>query len=199
MRKGLGWYYTRIYVHVRPERVYVWPHGDAGYEPELLDSHLDEVRSGHDEEPIKPAEPPSGRPATWDSRLDALGTGMYTTAVLSTVAPDGFPFSVRLPVQLDRAGGCIRFGTDAVGLPAAEGLACLSAHAHSPEFTWQSNFQVRGDLVERDGEWVLVPHKFVGGFVVPASRMAMLRENFKKSMRFRKVAKRELAKRTGSG
>ena len=25
IRKALGWYYMRIYVKVRPERVYVWP------------------------------------------------------------------------------------------------------------------------------------------------------------------------------
>jgi hypothetical protein len=37
LRGMLAWYYTRIYVHVRPERVYVWPDGDATAEPELLD------------------------------------------------------------------------------------------------------------------------------------------------------------------
>jgi hypothetical protein len=132
----------------------------------------------------------------WDPRLDALGTRTYPTAVLSLVAPDGFPFSVRLPVQPDQAAGCIRFGAGALGVPAAPGLACVSAHLHAPDFTWQTNFQVRGDYVERDGDWVLVPHKFVGGFVLPKGRVPMLRENFKKAMRFRKVAKRELAKRT---
>ena len=25
MRGMFDWYYTRLYVHVRPERVYVWP------------------------------------------------------------------------------------------------------------------------------------------------------------------------------
>jgi hypothetical protein len=195
IRKSLGWYYTRIYVHVRPERVYVWPECDASAEPQLLDTHLDEVRSGHDEEPEREPRPPSGRPAKWDERLDALGTRSFPTAVLSLVAPDGFPFSVRLPVRPDKDAGCIRFEVDALGIPAAPGLACLTAHIHSPEFAWQSNFQVRGDFIERDGEWVLVPHKYVGGFNVPKGQAAMLRENFKKSMRFRKKAKAELAKR----
>jgi hypothetical protein len=197
IRKSLGWYYTRIYIHVRPERVYVWQDGDPSVEPKLLDSHLDEVRTGHDQEPESPPPAPSGRPAVWDPRLDELGTGAYPTAVLSIVAPDGFPFSVRLPVQPDKSGGCIRFNVDAVGIPLDEGLACLTAHIHAPEFAWQSNFQIRGDFVERDGEWVFVPHKYVGGFNVPKTRGAMMRENFKKSMRFRKKAKAELAKRTG--
>jgi hypothetical protein len=195
IRKRLDWYYTRIYVHVRPERVYVWPDGDPESEPELLDSHVDEVRSGHDEEPEGAQPPPSGRPAKWDPRLDALGSGAYSTAVLSLVAPDGLPFSIRLPVRPDEHAGCIRFDVDALGVPAAPGLACLTAHTHAPEFSWQSNFQVRGDFVERDGDWVLVPHKYVGGFVVPRSQLGMLRENWSKSLRFRKTAKNELAKR----
>ncbi|HEX2126370.1 MAG TPA: pyridoxamine 5'-phosphate oxidase family protein, partial [Thermoleophilaceae bacterium] len=32
--RGLfNWYFTRIYVHVRPERVYVWEDGDSAKEP----------------------------------------------------------------------------------------------------------------------------------------------------------------------
>jgi hypothetical protein len=195
IRKALSWYYTRIYVHVRPERVYVWPDGDPSAEPHLLDSHIDEVRSGHDEEPESEPKAPSGRPANWDQRLDALGTRTYPTAVLSLVSPDGFPFSLRLPVRPDQAAGCIRFDVDALGIPVAPGLACLTAHVHGPEFAWQTNFQVRGDFVERDGEWVVVPHKYVGGFNVPKQPVAMWREILSKSGAFRKRAKAELAKR----
>jgi hypothetical protein len=195
IRKHLGWYYDRIYVHVRPERVYMWPSCDPSAEPELLDSHMDEVRSGHDEEPETAPLPPSGKPAVWDARLDALGTPSFPTAVLSIVAPDGFPFSIRLPVRPDHPAGCIRFDVDALGVPVAEGRACLTAHVHSPEFSWQTNFQARGDFVEREGGWVFVPHKSIGGFNVPKGQMAMLRENFGKSLRLRKKAKAELAKR----
>src|SRR4051812_23355818 len=198
IRQRLGWYYDRIYVHVRPERVYVWPDCDPSPEPLLPDSHIDEVRSGHDEEPERQPLPPSGQPPVWDTRLDALGTSSFPTAVLSIVAPDGFPFSIRLPVRPDHPAGCIRFNVDALGVPVAEGRACLTAHVHAPEFAWQSNFQARGDFVQRDGGWVFVPHKFIGGFNVPKGRIAMLRENFGKSMRFRKRAKAELNKRTAA-
>ena len=51
MRDMFGWYYTRIYIHVRPERVFLWPDGDVTAEPEVHDAHLEEVRSGHSEEP----------------------------------------------------------------------------------------------------------------------------------------------------
>jgi hypothetical protein len=194
LRGMLAWYYTRIYVHVRPERVYVWPSGDATAEPELLDSHMEEVRSGHDEEPETPPEVEGGT-VVWDGRMDELGE-RYSTGVLSLVSPDGFPFSVRLPIAVDRGERLVSLGTGALGVPVLPGKACLVVHEHAPDFTWQRNFQVRGDLVERDGDWALVPHKLVGGFELPpGSMLSRYRQNFSNMRRYRKIAKRELAKR----
>ena len=121
-------YYARIYVHVRPERVYVWPDGDPAREPQLLDTHLEEVRSGHSEEPEVPAPPPEGGAATWDRRIDDLGR-RHPTAVLSWPAPDGFPFSVRVPVHADAQGRRIRIEAAEPAAPLRAGPACLTAHA----------------------------------------------------------------------
>ena len=60
LRRFFGWYFDRIYVHVRPERVYVWPPGTPGGEPELYDAHMEEVRSGHSEEPERFHAGPEG-------------------------------------------------------------------------------------------------------------------------------------------
>jgi len=195
LRGAFGWYYTRLYVHVRPERVYVWPNGDVTTQPELLDSHMEEVRSGHDEEPDVPLEAPEGGTAAWDGRMDELGE-RYPTGVLSIVSPDGFPFSVRIPIEVERGERLVRAGAGAVGVPVHPGRACLTVHDHGPNFEWQRNFQVRGDLIERDGAWVLVPHRLVGGFELPpGSMLSRYRLNFSKMRRYRKIAKRELAKR----
>jgi len=195
LRGALSWYYTRIYVHVRPERVYVWPKSDVTIEPELLDSHMEEVRSGHDEEPEVAPDPPEGGMPVWDTRMDELGD-RYRSGVLSIVSPDGFPFSVRAPIEVDRSERLVRLGAEAVGVPVQPGRACLAVHEHAPDFRWQRNFQVRGDLVERDGDWALVPHKLVGGFELPpGSMLSRYRANFSKMLRYRKIAKRELAKR----
>jgi hypothetical protein len=115
--------------------------------------------------------------------------------VLSFVGPDGFPLSTRLTIQPDRESGRIRLGELPEWLAAAPGKACLTAHAHGPEFRWQTNFQVRGDLTRDDRGWWLVPHRLVGGFELPKSKLEVYRTNLKKMMRFRNVAKRELAKR----
>ena len=195
IRGAFGWYYTRLYVHVRPERVYVWPHGDVTVEPRLLDSHMEEVRSGHDEEPYIRVEPPEGGEPTWDERMDELGD-RYRTGVISIVSPDGFPFSARVPIAVDRGERVVRIGAGVVGLPVQPERACLAVHDHHPEFKWQRNFQVRGDLVDRDGGWVLVPHRLVGGFELPpGSALSRYRLNFSKVLRYRRIAKRELAKR----
>jgi hypothetical protein len=193
-RRLLGWYYTRIYVQVRPERVYVWPEGDFTAEPLLLDTHVEEVRSGHDEEPEGPPPPPEGGAPTWDERIEQLGE-RYTSAVLSLVSPDGFPFSVRLVIAVDREARRVRLPTEPVGVPLQPGLACITAHEHDPGFKWQRNFQVRGDLVEEDGGWALVPHKLVGGLEAPPSTIAGFRLNARRFLRLRSKAKDELRKR----
>jgi Pyridoxamine 5'-phosphate oxidase len=191
----LDWYYTRIYVHVRPERVYVWSDGDVSREPQLYDAHLEEVRSGHDEEPDAPHAGTEGGSIAWDERLDELGT-RYPEAVVSLVAPDGFPFAVRVPIAVDRSARRLRLGGAPVGVPWQPGLACVTAHDHSADFRWQRNFQVRGDLVEEDGAWAVIPHKLIGGFELPPGTLVeRVRLNLRKMRRYRKVAKRELAER----
>jgi hypothetical protein len=191
----LGWYLTRIYIHVRPERIYVWSDGNAAREPQLFDAHMEEVRSGHDEEPDAEHADATGGAVAWDDRMDELGV-RYPEAAVSLVCPDGFPFSVRLPIEVDRAAKRLRLGGAPVGVPWQPGLACVAAHDHSPDFRWQRNFQVRGDLVEEDGAWAVVPRKLVGGFELPPGGLvARTRLNMKKMRRFRRIAKRELAAR----
>jgi hypothetical protein len=195
MRSMFTWYFARLYVHVRPERVYVWPPGDADAEPQLLDAHMEEVRSGHCEEAPATVADPEGGGAVWDERIDELGS-RYDTAVLSFVGPDGFPFAVRVPVRTDKAAGRIRIVSVPSGTPIRAGLACLVAHDHAPDFAWQRNFQIRGDLLPDDSGWSLLPHRLIGGFELPpTSMLARYRMNFSKVMRFRKIAKRELAAR----
>ncbi len=192
----LSWYLTRIYVHVRPERIYAWKDGNVTVEPELYDAHIEEVRSGHVEEPLEERAAAPGGAVAWDERMQELGA-RYPEAVVSLVAPDGFPFSVRLPIELDRGARRIRLGGAPVGVPWEPGPACLTAHDHPPDFKWQRNFQVRGDLVEEpDASWSIVPHKLIGGFELPpGSRIAQMRLNLKKMRRYRKTAKRQLAAR----
>jgi hypothetical protein len=197
LKRFFSWYYTRIYVHVRPERVYTWPGCDVTREPELWDAHMEEVRSGHDEEPESEQARPEGGEAAWDPRVDELGA-RHATAVLSFVAPDGFPFSVRIPVRPDAAERAIWIETEPVGVPLTPGLACLTAHDHDERFTYQRNFQVRGDIVERHGRWALRPHQLVGGFELPPGSLTeRMKLNYAKTKRFRKVAKREMARRSG--
>jgi hypothetical protein len=194
IRRMLDWYYTRIYIHIRPERVYVWPKGDVSVEPQLFDAHMEEVRSGHSEEPERFHAAPGESAASWHPRMSELGD-RYPTAVLSIVSPDGFPFSLRVPVRADESRRLVRIEGELTGAPLQPGLACLTAHLHGEQFTWNQNFQVRGDLTQIDGAWAVTPQKLVGGLEAPRSRLAMLRANASKARRFRRTAKRELGRR----
>jgi hypothetical protein len=191
----LGWYFERLYVKVRPERVFVWAEGDISSEPEVHGTHMEEVRSGHTEEPQADHAAPGGGSVAWDGRISELGR-RHPTAVLAWVSPDGFPLAVRVPVGVDEKSRRIDIQATPAGLPLMEGRVCLTAHAHGEEFKWQENFQVRGDLVREGDSWRLVPHRMVGGFELPKeSQLAGLRRNFRKSVRFYKTRKRVLKER----
>jgi hypothetical protein len=195
LRGLFGWYYTRIYVKVRPERVFVWRDGNQETPPDIHGAHLEEVRSGHSEEPAESHAPTAGGSIAWDERMEELGQ-RHPTAVLAWVAPDGFPLSVRVPVTPDRTARRVRLDAEPGGLPLTEGRACLVAHAHDPSFSWQENFQVRGDLVRADGGWALVPHRLIGGFEFPDEGVvARYRRNLSKSVRFYRTARRRLRQR----
>jgi len=200
VRPLLDWYFTRIYVRVRPERIYSWPHENPEQEPELLDAHLEEVRSGHNEEPEEPPPSPEGGGSVWHERLAQLGS-RHPTAVLAVVAPDGFPFAVRVPVRADRAARLIRIDADPVGVPLLPGLASMTAHAHPPNLSWRRNFQVRGDLVRASDGWALAPHRVVPGFEAPPGIALRSRlDNVRKAVRYRRKAKVERQRRgRGSG
>ncbi len=196
--RGLfSWYFERIYVKVRPERVFVWPDGDVTKEPAIHDSHVEEVRSGHSEESSEPPPAAAGGEVAWDGRIEELGR-RYDDAVLAWVAPDGFPLAARLPSSCDSSGKAVRIGAEPAGLPLYEGRACLTAHSHSPDFSWQENFQVRGDLARDSDGWALIPHKLVGGFELPdESMLARYRRNLGKSIRFYKTRRKLLKERDG--
>ena len=194
IRRFFDWYYLRLYIYVRPERVFVWKGGDFYAEPTLYDSHLEEVRSRHSAEPEVDRPAPEGGSPAWDDRMDELGR-RHATAVLSVVGPDGFPMSARLRIEPDRGASRVRLGAMPDWMPAVPTRACLTAHEHDPLFRWQANFQVRGDLVRENGDWSLVPHKFVGGFEIPKSKLQTYKQNFNRMMRYRRNAKTELARR----
>jgi hypothetical protein len=193
------WYFGRIYLHVRPERVLVWPGGDCGLDPERVDPGMDEPLTDSVDPAPEPAPQPAGgagRGPRVSARIHELGR-RYDSAVLSFVEQDGFPFSIRVPVSVDRRGRTIHVDVDPVGAPLRPGRACVTAHDHDEELRWTRNFQVRGALSRHpDGGWVVVPHRVVDGFELPPTG-ALIRavSNIPKIRRFRKTAKRERARR----
>jgi hypothetical protein len=196
VQRMLGWYFKRIYVHVRPERVYAWPQGDVTAEPQLFDDRMEEVRSGHNEEPEESHERPESGDRVWGPRLEALGADYGGSAVVAFVGPDGFPFAVRVPVRPDAEARLLHLGAAPVGAPLEPGPACVTAHVHAPDFRWQRNFQVRGDLIDTGAGWALAPHKIVGGLESPpGSRLVQMRLNARKAWRFTRTARREERKR----
>jgi hypothetical protein len=192
LRGLFNWYYARIYIKVRPERIFVWPSGDPTEAPEIHHAHLVVVRSGHAEEPPEEHGPPVGGSPAWDQRMTVLSE--HETGVLSWLGPDGFPISVRVPFTADPSHAEVRIEADPAGLPVVEGRACLTVHRHADDFTWQRNMQVRGNLVRSSEGLKLVPRRVVGGFEIPKGPGRM-RDFVKKGPGFYRTYRRRLKER----
>jgi hypothetical protein len=154
---------------------------------------MEEVRSGHSEEPAERHGDPLAGETVWDERVEEMGR-RDSTAVFSWLAPDGFPLAVRLPFSLDSSSRRIRVEGEPAGIPLLEGRACLSVHEHEADFSWQRNFQVRGNFVRDERGWSLSPRKLVGGIEVPRSAWGRNREFFRRTIQYRRKAKERLAR-----
>jgi Pyridoxamine 5'-phosphate oxidase len=184
--RGHDWYFTRIYIHVEPERMYVWRDGDVGARPDV---YGDLSRAGAPEERSRGGVLGPGR------RIAEVGS-RYETAVLSLVTPDGYPFSVRVPMTADRRGRSIAIDVEPTGAELHPGPVCVTAHDHDPELRWTRNFQVRGGLLRDEHGWVVLPHRLVGGFELPPTgSLVRAVTNIPKIRRFRKTAARERRRR----
>jgi hypothetical protein len=191
--RRFDWYFTRIYLHVRPVRVLVWLEGDCTAAPErLLESA---------ERPSVPPAPAYHSTPRRHPRIGEIGR-RYESAVLSLVGADGFPLAVRVPMSADRRGRLIEIDLEPGGVDLLPGPVCVTAHDHDEELRWTRNFQVRGYLRPdpEGGGWVVTPHRVVHGFELPPTG-ALMRAvaNLPKIRRFRRRAKRERDQRRERG
>ena len=163
--RGLfNWYYTRIYVQVRPERVFVWPDGDLAREP--TSSTPMWRRSA-------PATARSRPRSTAPPRRRRPGTSGWTSSASTQPPSSAWVAPRRLsargpgPDTADRPAGEISDRARPAGLPVIEGRACLTGARARPDFKWQRNMQVRGDLVARASGLALVPAQAGRGVRAP--------------------------------
>jgi hypothetical protein len=197
VQRRFDWYYSRIYLRVRPERVYVWPGGDCELEPQLFELGTD--GGSEPQPPAVAAVAPAGAGGRWDRRIQELGR-RYGSAALSFVGPDGFPFAVRVPVAASRRARLISIDAQPAGAPLRPGPACVTAHDHEEALRWQRNFQVRGQLVPHPrGGWAVAPERVVSGFELPpGGALSRAIANFRKIRRFRRTARRERRRRSAA-
>jgi Pyridoxamine 5'-phosphate oxidase len=193
IRAVFNFYYARIYIQVRPERVFVWADGDLSKEPAVHGSHLEEVRSGRSEEPAEDHGAPAPGQSAWDNRMAFLQE--QETGVISWLGPDGFPIAVRVPFTADASRREVRIEQEPAAFPVLEGRACLTVHRHAPDFAWQRNLQVRGNMVRSSDGLRLVPRRIVGGFEL-SKGLGRFREFVKKGPGFYRTYRRRLRARS---
>ena len=97
VQRLFGWYFTRIYIHVRPERVYVWRTANSGRTRAVT------TRTWRRSAPATPRSPtvstphPEGGAIEWDARLERARHDLPDRGALDRL-------SRRLPVRHARSG-----------------------------------------------------------------------------------------------
>jgi hypothetical protein len=86
----------------------------------------------------------------------------FPTSVLSAIDEAGCPVSVRCRPVADHGQEVLRLDLPP-WLRARPGPAGLLGHSHNERLWALKSFGVRGTLERRDGHWVLIPERHVGG------------------------------------
>lgn len=113
----------------------------------------------------------------------------FASAVLTTLADDGTPTSVRCRVEVDKSAGffhCEPLLTGEVGA----GPACLLFHKHDERLWGLLSFVLRGEVVDTAAPWAFRPQQFVPGVGIGGVRSYV---NF--LVNGRRTTRRYLAKR----
>ena len=100
-KRFFSWYFTRIYVHVRPERIYVWPPGRRTPSRSSTTPTWRRFAPATPRSPSGSTPPPRAAPAPGTPGCTQLGSRLPDRRA-AIVSPDGFPFSMRVPVQRRR-------------------------------------------------------------------------------------------------
>ena len=182
--------------YVRPERVFVWSTATSPRSRPCTTRTWRRCGRITRRSPKAPPAPEGGAPE-WDARMDELG-GRHETAVLTSSVRTASPS--RCGCRSGGPGAPSRAAGRAAGLAPGRAQQGLPDRARArPRFEWQTNFQVRGDLVEKARVVPRPPPAGWAGSSCPKSKLQAYRENFRKMLRYRKKAKSELARRRARG
>jgi hypothetical protein len=123
----------------------------------------------------------------WDRLVKYLAT--FSSAVITGMDAEGYPFSVRCTPRIDHAQQVLRIEIPA-DVPIQRGPAGLLCHSHD-EWLWSlKSFLVRGALEQVGNEWTFHPRQLIpgGGVAGPLGDMRAL-------LHARRIARRYLEKR----
>ena len=167
-RGMFGWYYTRIYVQVRPERVFVWPDGDSRRRRNATEPMWRRFARVTARSRSSRTSRPRAAACAWDGRIEELGAPLRHGG-----ARLGGPG--RLPARRPPAGEHRPRQPGGSSSTAGRGPAAGGGPRLRDRPPPQPRLHMAGELPgpRRPGHataraaWALVPHKLVGGFELP--------------------------------
>jgi hypothetical protein len=123
----------------------------------------------------------------WDRLVKYLS--MFSSAVITGMDAEGYPFSVRCTPRADHARQVLHIDVPD-DVPMQPGPAGLLCHSHDESLWSLKSFHVRGRLERESGDWTFRPRALIpgGGVAGPLGDMRAI-------LNARRVAKQYLEKR----
>jgi hypothetical protein len=145
------WYWTRIWVHITPMRIFWWPEGRMDAPPQRWDAPAG--TRGEPSDPAPPGhQPPPWKPiqAEWRPRAE-YALRRLGIPVVTVMDAQGFPVPVRVEhVSLKGDGFELALPASLPALAPAAGPACLTFHEHDPRFAREENATFLGRLIQSE-------------------------------------------------
>ncbi len=159
------WYYARIWIHVTPLEVLVFPGGDTDRAPEVWTAPPGTHAPPSDPRPEKRGAPSGAAFAAPPDFREGLAYAVARLGkpVLTVVDEEGFPIPTRMrDVRLE--GDELVLSAPRQRFAPLRGKACVTFHVHPERFTSQENLVFVGEAREApDGARVRVERQ-IGSF-----------------------------------
>ncbi len=191
--KMQAWYWVRIWIHVTPLEIMVWPHADLDAAPSVWRAPQDTEVPPSDPAPKgRGPGPYQGAPTEWRPRarraLEVMGDPVLT------VRHGEWP--IPFPVRATRITGD-GFAFDIPnGAPApAEGPACLTFHVHAERFAGQENATFVGEVSHDGADARFRVERLLGDFSLPGNRLGVTKAFLTKAAQLQPRLKAEAERR----
>ena len=175
LMRSLDWYWSRIWIHVTPERIAWWPTGDMDQPPRTWEAPADTEFPDSDPAPTGPKPAPWREPAVDVSGRASRAARLLGSPVLTVVDAQGYPAPI-VTSACRWGSGVFSLTLPAGVLVELHGPACLTFQRHSADFNDYENAVFVGEIAPDGDEIFFRVERALPDISLTGSRLRRIRD-----------------------